>query len=55
MSTTEKSIEIDLLVATVYNQWTQFEDFPKFMDGVQSVTQVDDKHLHWVVENCRHA
>ncbi len=50
MSTTEKSIEIDLPVATVYNQWTQFEDFPKFMEGVASVTQIDDTHLHWVAE-----
>ena len=50
MSTTEKSIEIDLPVSTVYNQWTQFEDFPKFMKGVESVTQLDDKHLHWVAE-----
>ncbi len=50
MSTTEKSIEIDLPVSTVYNQWTQFEEFPQFMEGVESVTQLDDKHLHWVAE-----
>ena len=50
MSTTQKSIEIDLPVSTVYNQWTQFEDFPEFMDGVESVTQIDDKRLHWVAE-----
>ena len=50
MSTTQKSIEIDLPVSTVYNQWTQFEDFPHFMDGVESVTQLDDKRLHWVAE-----
>ena len=50
MSTTEKSIEIDLPVSTVYNQWTQFEDFPHFMEGVESVTQLDDKRLHWVAE-----
>ncbi len=50
MSTTEKSIEIDLPVSTVYNQWTQFEDFPQFMEGVESVTQLDDKRLHWVAE-----
>jgi len=50
MSTTQKSIEIDLPVSTVYNQWTQFEDFPQFMDGVQSVTQLDDTRLHWVAE-----
>ncbi|HEV2810850.1 MAG TPA: SRPBCC family protein [Acidimicrobiales bacterium] len=50
MSTTQKSIEIDLPVSTVYNQWTQFEDFPHFMEGVESVTQLDDKRLHWVAE-----
>ena len=50
MSTTQKSIDIDLPVSTVYNQWTQFEDFPEFMDGVESVTQLDDKRLHWVAE-----
>lgn len=50
MSTTQESIEIDLPVSTVYNQWTQFEDFPQFMNGVESVTQLDDKRLHWVAE-----
>ena len=50
MSTTQKSIEIDLPVSTVYNQWTQFEDFPQFMEGVERVTQLDDRRLHWVAE-----
>lgn len=50
MSTTQQSIEVDLPVSTVYNQWTQFEDFPQFMEGVESVTQLDDKRLHWVAE-----
>jgi uncharacterized membrane protein len=50
MSTTETTIEVDLPVSTVYNQWTQFEDFPQFMEGVESVTQIDDKRLHWVAE-----
>ncbi len=48
MSTVEKSIEVQLPVSTVYNQWTQFEEFPRFMDGVESVTQLDDTRLHWV-------
>jgi uncharacterized membrane protein len=50
MSTTQQSIDVDLPVSTVYNQWTQFEDFPQFMEGVESVTQLDDKRLHWVAE-----
>ena len=37
-------------VRTVYNQWTQFEEFPRFMKGVERVQQLDDKHLHWVAE-----
>jgi len=35
-------------VAVAYNQWTQFEDFPKFMEGVESVEQIDDERMHWV-------
>ena len=50
MSTTEKTIDINLPISTVYNQWTQFEEFPQFMKGVESVTQLDDKRLHWVAE-----
>ncbi len=50
MSEKEKSIEVDVPVSTAYNQWTQFEEFPQFMDGVESVTQLDDTHLHWVAE-----
>jgi uncharacterized membrane protein len=48
METVEKSIEIDVPVRTAYNQWTQFEEFPRFMEGVESVKQLDDTHLHWV-------
>ncbi|HVE52742.1 MAG TPA: SRPBCC family protein, partial [Ramlibacter sp.] len=40
-------VELDVPVSTAYNQWTQFEEFPKFMATVQSVQQVDDTHLHW--------
>ena len=47
MSSIEKSIEVNVPVRTAYNQWTQFEEFPKFMEGVQEVTQQDDIHLHW--------
>jgi uncharacterized membrane protein len=48
METIEKSIEINVPVTTAYNQWTQFEEFPRFMEGVEKVKQLDDTHLHWV-------
>lgn len=47
MATIEKSIEVNLPAQTAYNQWTQFEDFPRFMEGVESVQQLDDRRLHW--------
>ena len=47
MSNIEQSIDVNLPVRTVYNQWTQFEDFPKFMEGVEEVKQHGDKKLHW--------
>jgi uncharacterized membrane protein len=47
MSVIEKSIEINVPVRAAYNQWTQFEEFPKFMEGVKQVKQLDDKHLQW--------
>jgi uncharacterized membrane protein len=50
MSTIEQSIELDVPVSTAYNQWTQFEEFPKFMEGVEEVRQTDDRHMHWVAE-----
>ncbi len=43
----EKQIEVEVPVHTAYNQWTQFEDFPQFMEGVKEVRQLDDKRLHW--------
>jgi uncharacterized membrane protein len=50
MSEHQKSIVVDRPVTTVYNQWTQFEEFPQFMEGVERVTQLDDRRLHWVAE-----
>jgi uncharacterized membrane protein len=47
MSTVEKSIDIDVPVRVAYDQWTQFESFPQFMDGVEEVRQLDATHLHW--------
>ena len=46
--TIEESIEVRVPVSTAYNQWTQFEDFPLFMEGVDHVQQLDDTRLHWV-------
>jgi len=48
MPSIEKSVEVDVPVSTAYNQWTQFEEFPSFMNGVESVKQLDETHLHWV-------
>jgi uncharacterized membrane protein len=50
MATIEKSIEVDVPQRTAYNQWTQFEEFPKFMEGVEEVRQLDDTHLRWRAE-----
>ena len=50
MASIEKSIHVNVPVHTAYNQWTQFEDFPRFMEGVREVRQLDDKHLHWRAE-----
>ncbi|MPZ45861.1 MAG: cyclase [Betaproteobacteria bacterium] len=47
MANIEKSIEVKVPVHTAYNQWTQFEEFPRFMEGVEEVRQLDDSHLHW--------
>jgi glycine/D-amino acid oxidase-like deaminating enzyme/uncharacterized membrane protein/nitrite reductase/ring-hydroxylating ferredoxin subunit len=45
-----ESIDVEVPVTTAYNQWTQFEEFPAFMEGVESVRQIDDTHLHWKAE-----
>ena len=47
MPTVKKSIEVDVPVRVAYDQWTQFEEFPRFMDGIEAVQQLDDKRLHW--------
>ena len=43
-------IDVDVPVRTAYDQWTQFEDFPLFMDHVEQVRQTDDTHLHWTAK-----
>src|SRR3954471_9435995 len=47
MESIEQSVEVEAPIEAVYNQWTQFEEFPRFMSSVQEVRQIDDTHLHW--------
>ena len=50
MATIEKSIDVEVPVNVAYDQWTQFEEFPRFMEGVKSVRQLEDTHLEWTAE-----
>ena len=49
MSTVKSDIDVNVPISVAYNQWTQFESFPQFMGGIDSITQVDDTHTHWNV------
>jgi uncharacterized membrane protein len=50
MSSIVETVDVAVPVSTAYNQWTQFESFPEFMEGVQEIRQLDDTHTHWVAE-----
>lgn len=50
MKKLERSIEVEVPVRTAYNQWTQFEEFPRFMENVKKVRQLDDRNLEWSAE-----
>jgi uncharacterized membrane protein len=50
MSAIAESVNVNVPVEKAYNQWTQFEKFPEFMEGVESVSQLDNTHLRWVAE-----
>ena len=50
MSSHTHSVDVRAPVRVAYNQWTQFEEFPRFMAGVESITQLDDRNLHWKVD-----
>ncbi|GHF05532.1 cyclase [Amycolatopsis deserti] len=50
MSTITESVDVNVDVRTAYNQWTQFESFPQFMEGVEEIRQLDDTHTHWVTK-----
>ncbi|MEC3974435.1 SRPBCC family protein [Amycolatopsis sp. H20-H5] len=49
MSTITESVDVKVAVSTAYNQWTQFESFPRFMDGVEEIRQTDATHTHWKI------
>ena len=46
MATVQKSIDVKVPVHTAYNQWTQFEEFPRFMEGVVRLTKLHGS-LDW--------
>jgi uncharacterized protein (TIGR02271 family) len=48
VETIEKSIDLDVPVSVAYQQWSRFEEFPQFMEGVEAVRRLDAKRLHWV-------
>jgi uncharacterized membrane protein len=50
MSTVTESVDVHVPVHTAYNQWTQFESFPQFMNGVEEIRQLDARHTHWVTK-----
>jgi uncharacterized membrane protein len=50
MAEVRESIDVAVPISTAYNQWTQFEEFPQFMENVESVRQIDDTKLRWVAE-----
>ncbi|RLK60333.1 SRPBCC family protein [Actinokineospora cianjurensis] len=50
MSTIIETVDVAVPVSTAYNQWTQFESFPAFMEGVEQIRQVDDRNTHWVTK-----
>ena len=50
MEMIERSIDLNVPVQTAYQQWTRFEEFPRFMEGVEEVRQLDARRLHWVPE-----
>jgi uncharacterized membrane protein len=47
MSTITEHVDVEVPVSTAYNQWTQFEEFPQFMEGVEEIRQIDETHVHW--------
>jgi uncharacterized membrane protein len=50
MTTVKSDVDVNVPISVVYNQWTQFESFPQFMDSIVRITQTDDTHTHWEVK-----
>jgi uncharacterized membrane protein len=50
MSIVKETVDVDVPVRSAYNQWTQFQEFPRFMEGVEEVTQLDARHNHWTMK-----
>ncbi|KUF18985.1 MULTISPECIES: SRPBCC family protein [Streptomyces] len=50
MSTVTESVDVEVPARTAYNQWTQFEEFPQFMEGVEEVVQLDERRNHWTTK-----
>ena len=50
MTSVVETVDVAVDVPTAYNQWTQFESFPQFMEGVEEVRQLDATHTHWVTK-----
>ena len=50
MTSVTESVDVEVPISVVYNQWTQFESFPEFMNGVERITQTDERHSHWVTK-----
>jgi uncharacterized membrane protein len=48
VASVQEAVDVDVPIRVAYDQWTQFESFPKFMGGVERITQLDDTHTHWV-------
>jgi uncharacterized membrane protein len=49
MSQAIETVDVNVPVSVAYNQWTQFEEFPKFLSYVESITQVTDTLTEWKV------
>jgi uncharacterized membrane protein len=45
-----ETIDVDVPVRAAYDQWTRFEEFPSFLDEVESITQVDDTTTDWRIK-----